>query len=165
MARIVLSDASPLIILARIDGLVWLHGLFGQVRIPAQVHAEILPGQGKPGESDLQAAIGQGWLSVLEQDWPTPELPTLDEGEAACIRAALNLDAPCLILMDERLGRAVAKEHGIAVVGVAGLVGVARKRGLIESAAQIFDRLSAENFRISTEVIRAVLRDVGEQAD
>ena len=108
------------------------------------------------------AAMDDGVLAVLEQDWPKPLFPELDEGEASCIRAALNLPEKCLLLMDERLGRAVAQESSLSVVGVVGLIGIARKRGLIPSASAVFERLLQTDFRISPDLIRGALLKVGE---
>lgn len=42
MARLVLMDASQLIGLARVDGLIWLQRLFGQVWMPVEVRGEVL---------------------------------------------------------------------------------------------------------------------------
>jgi predicted nucleic acid-binding protein len=39
---------------------------------------------------------------------------------------------------------------------------MAKSRGLIPSAKQVFERLHASDFRISAEVIRTVLQRVGE---
>ena len=64
-------------------------------------------------------------------------------------------------LMDERAGRAVAKEKGIIVIGTAALIGEAKKRGLIPSARQTFEVLHQSDFRISANVIRTVLERVG----
>jgi predicted nucleic acid-binding protein len=66
MAQIVIADASPLSILAHVDGLVWLESLFGQVWITPVVRDEILPGMGKPGENTIQGAIESGILRVFE---------------------------------------------------------------------------------------------------
>ena len=44
MARLVLTDASPLIGLARVDGLNWLGALFGVVWMPVEVRREVLAG-------------------------------------------------------------------------------------------------------------------------
>jgi predicted nucleic acid-binding protein len=43
-----------------------------------------------------------------------PELPDLDEGEAACIRIALASPQPSLLLMDERAGRALAPYQALS---------------------------------------------------
>ena len=56
----------------------------------------------------------------------------------------------------------MAREHGIAVAGTAAVIGQARVRGLFPSARDIFERLLQGDFRIAPEVIRTVLRQVGE---
>jgi predicted nucleic acid-binding protein len=163
MAQIVIADASPLIILAHVEGLSWLRSLFCQVWITSVVRDEILPGTGKPGEQAIQAAIESGILRMFEQSWETPIFPSLDDGEASCIRAALaHPDDQCLLLMDERLGRTIAGEQGVSVVGAAGVIGMAKMRGLIPSASEVFERLLKTDFRIAPDVIRGVLRRVGE---
>jgi len=68
-----------------------------------------------------------------------------------------------LILMDERAGRAVATELGMRVAGTAAVIGLAKKRRLIDSARSRFERLHSTDFRISAAVIQAVLREVGER--
>lgn len=166
MAKIVIADASPLIILAHVEGLGWLQSLFGHVWITSVVRDEILPGTGKPGEQAIQAAIESGILRVFDQSRQTPAFPMLDEGEASCLRAALaHPHDNCLLLMDERLGRAIAGEQGISVVGAAGAIGMAKMRGLIPSASEVFERLLKTDFRIANDVIRGVLKKVGEWRD
>jgi len=162
MARLVLSDASPLIALALVNGLNWLPHLFGEIGMPREVEREVLPGRGAPGESAIWQALQQDWLSVIEPTPIGPELPDLDEGEAACIRIGLAHDFGALILMDERAGRAVAQERGLAVVGTASVIGSAKAQGLIPSARAVFDVLHRSDFRISAEVIRTVLARTGE---
>ena len=165
MARFVISDASPLIGLAIVDGFAWLPQLFGEVWIPPSVHGEVLPGVAARGEVEIAAAIKRKAVRVWKKAIHSPAvaLPDLDEGETDCICIALSLgDASALILMDERAGRAVATEFSIRVAGTAAVIGLAKKRGLIDSARARFERLHATDFRISAAVIQAVLRDVGE---
>ncbi len=91
------------------------------------------------------------------------KLQDLDEGETDCIRIALSEGAAkVLVLMDERAGRAVAQELGIWVAGTAAVIGLAKKQGLITSVKPSFERLHSSDFRISAEVIRAVLSSAGE---
>lgn len=161
MARQVLTDASPLIGLCIADGLPWLQQLFGQVWLPAQVHDEVV-GRGFRGEEAILQAKAAGWLRLTPPAPDQPDLPDLDEGEAACIRLALSARVPALLLMDERAGRAVALERGLQVAGTAAVIGMARLRGLVPAARPVFERLHNSDFRISAEVIRTVLRRVGE---
>lgn len=163
MARLVLTDASPLIGLARVGGLPWLRSLFGVVSLPAEVRDEVLRNQGFPEEEKIAAEIDAGWLHVCDPAPSSPVLPELDEGEAACIRLALAHRHPALLLMDERAGRAVAMEHGLAVAGTAAIIGMAQSRGLIPSARDVFARLHASDFRISANVIATVLESVAKK--
>ncbi len=162
MARIVLTDASPLIGLGHVGGLDWLQALFGEVWMPEEVHAEVTRGRGFAGEGDILGAVAAGWLRIAAPAPTEPALPDLDEGEAACIRIALAASTSALLLMDERAGRAIAAEHGLQVAGTAAVIGMAKKRGLIVSAREVFAQLHASDFRISAEVIRTVLQRVGE---
>jgi len=162
MARLVLSDSSPLIALSRVSGLAWLPSLFATVSMPPEVYSEVLPGLDLPGEDAIKQAVSAGWLRVTEPAPHTPELPELDEGESACIRLALAHDGPTLLLMDERAGRMIAQERGLRVAGTAAIIGLAKQRGLIPSAREVFALLHAAEFRIAPEVIRTVLQRVGE---
>lgn len=162
MAGYVLTDASPLIGLAHVNGLPWLAELFGTVWVPEEVRSEVVGNRGFAGESAILEAERMGWLKVSQPAPLLPALPDLDEGEASCIRIALAHGAPALLLIDERAGRAVAQEFGIQVAGTAAVIGMAKKRGMIVSARQIFERLHQSDFRISAQVITTVLRRVGE---
>lgn len=162
MARLVLTDASPLIGLARVDGLAWLGALIRVVWMPPEVRREVLPNRGLPDEGPILAAEAAGWLRESDPPPMGPELPDLDEGEAACIRIALASPEPSLLLMDERAGRAIATERGLCVAGTAAIIGMAKARGLIGWAREVFARLHGSDFRISAQVIETVLRRVGE---
>lgn len=165
MARYVLSDASPLIGLAIVDGLAWLPALFHEVWIPPSVQREVLPGVGARGELEIALAIKHKSLKVWKKTIPAPsvDVADLDEGETDCIRIALSEGlANTVILMDERAGRAIATELGIRVTGTAAVIGFAKRHGLIESAKARFERLHASDFRVSADVIQTVLRGVGE---
>ncbi|MFW6731081.1 MAG: DUF3368 domain-containing protein [Synechococcus sp.] len=162
MAAIVISDASPLIALARVNGLPWLQQLFTAVMVTDVVLAEVLTGRYPDTEAPIEQALEAGWLQATSVDTTEPVLPDLDEGEAASIRLALSYGRPALLLIDERAGRAVAQELGLSVAGTAAVIGLARQRGLIASARDVFAALHASDFRIAPAVIQAVLDRCGE---
>ncbi|RCW74466.1 DUF3368 domain-containing protein [Pseudorhodoferax soli] len=165
MARLVLIDASPLIGLAMVDGLAWLPPLFGTVWVPPTVEQEVLPGVGAPGEPAIAAALRRKHIRPWKKTVPAPQmpLPDLDAGETECLHIAIAAGPQqALVLMDERAGRAVAAERGVRVAGTAALIGLAKKRGLIDAAKPLFARLHGSDFRISAAVIRHVLQDIGE---
>jgi predicted nucleic acid-binding protein len=76
---------------------------------------------------------------------------------------AVNVRRPALVLRDERAGRAQAAQLGVAVTGTAGIILAARQRELIPSARAVIDRLLQTDFRISADLIAAVLRGAGEE--
>ncbi len=70
MAAIVIADASPLIALARVNGLGWLEALFGQVLVTEEGMAEVLSAGYPAREEPIQAAIASGWhraFSLLDE--------------------------------------------------------------------------------------------------
>ena len=162
MARIVVIDSSPLIGLAIVDGLKWLPELFDVVFLPESVKQEVLPGKAAPGEEAIAHAIAAGWLKI----WPEPIESLLDidldMGETDCINLGLRYADEVLLIMDERAGRAVAKEKGLRVIGTAAIIGIAKKQGLIPSAREVFEVLHSSDFRISAAVINQVLASLNE---
>ena len=131
--------------LARVHGLAWLPALFGTVWLPTEVLAEVLPGRGFAEETALDAALRAGWLSACDASPLEPELPDVDEGEAACIRWALRWageGVDSLLLMDERAGRALALERGLRVAGTTAGTGMSRQRGVIPARAQAWSTIS-----------------------
>jgi predicted nucleic acid-binding protein len=60
VAAIVIADASPLIALARVNGLIWLEALFGQVLVTEEVMAEVLSGGHPSREDPIKDAIASG---------------------------------------------------------------------------------------------------------
>lgn len=54
---VVVSDATPLIALAKIGGLAWLNRLFGEIFIPQAVYHEVVVvGVGKTGSEEVANA-------------------------------------------------------------------------------------------------------------
>ena len=164
MAGVVISDASPLIGLARVNGIGWLKELFGEVLIPKVVADEVITGGFPAEEARITAALEAGWLQIAGPIPAGPDLPDLDEGEAASIRLALAHPGPALLLIDERSGRAVAQGLGLSIAGTAAVIGMARARHLIPSARAVLSQLHDSDFRIAPAVIHAVLRRCGESS-
>jgi len=150
---IVVSDASPLIALARVNRLELLRALFGRLIIPDAVWNEIvLSGADKAGKADFFRADwieprpvnDQALTSLLKHD--------LGAGESEAIVLARELNADFL-LMDERLGRSVARNLGLTTIGLIGVLIEARQRGLLPDVAQLADELhDSAGFWISKEL-------------
>jgi len=61
-----------------------------------------------------------------------------------------------LLVIDERLGRRIAKARGIAIVGTLGILDDAATQGLIDLPNAIA-QLQQTNFRVSRRLIQALL--------
>jgi predicted nucleic acid-binding protein len=139
---VVISDASPLIALSDIGYLHILQELYSKVIITDVVRAEIraeLPAWFS-GVSSYDDATFR-WLAA-----------SLDPGEASAI--ALGLNYPnALLITDERLGRKMAKQKGLRVIGVPGIVLVAKHRGVIPSGRVVLEAPVEHGFRLSPLLI------------
>ena len=165
---IVIADAGPLIALARIDSLALLRGLFGRVCITAAVRDEILPaGACFPDAERLSRTLAEGWVEVVAEpvdDWK-PLNPGVDAGEASAIHLACHWQQAgdaVLLVLDDRAGRLEARSRGIALIGTAAVIGLAKTEGLIPAARPLLERLTQSGYFIGPSVIAAVLAGVGE---
>lgn len=161
--RGVIADPGPLISLSRIDALGLLRGLFGQVLVTDEVRAEALPAADYPGKAAIARAVAEGWLACpgpFETSWQQTN-PGLGAGECSAIAAALRMPG-CLLIIDDRAGRAEARSHRIDVIGTAAVVGLAKLQGLIPAARPVLERLRPAGYFIHPRVIEVVLLDIGE---
>jgi len=159
----VVSNASPLINLARIGRLELLPQLYGELIVPEAVwHEVVVEGAGQPGAEEIEAA---SWIQV--QQTKNRELvlalrQELDAGEAEAIALALETEADFL-LMDEHLGRETAVHMGARCVGLIGIFVEAKRRGLVSEIRPLLNALrDVAGFWVSETLYRRVLRDEGE---
>jgi predicted nucleic acid-binding protein len=163
--RIVVSDASPLIALSTADVFDLPRQLFGSVVVTATVRREILAGKGRPGERELPQAVRAGWIRVTRDRRPNPTLLDLDAGEATTLAAALSFGSKCLVLIDDPLAQQRARTLGLSIAGTAGVLLIAKQRGLAPAVRPLLERLMKADFRLSAEVVATVLEDAGEELD
>lgn len=166
MRRIVVADTSPLIALGRVGHLRLLHDLYRHISIPPAVRDELHLESGRPGEKESADALEQGWLQVRQLSADSARslselVLVLDRGEAEAILLAEGVDASFL-LIDERMGRAIAKRRGIPVVGTAGVLLVAKKRGLVDAVLPVLKELELAGYRMSAGLTKEIARLAGE---
>ena len=63
-----------------------------------------------------------------------------------------------VVLIDEKKGRRIAREHGLPVIGTLGVVLRAKQQGLISAVKPLMDLLAATGFRMSDALYQDVLR-------
>lgn len=163
----IVADAGPLIALARIQRLSLLQQLYGEVVMPAAVQGELQLNTQRPGAQVLTQAIAAGWLRV-QTVGNTTELtalsPPLDSGEAEAVLLAGQMTCQ-LLLIDDWQGRTVAKQRGLPVVGVAGVLLAAKQRGLITDILPVLTELVTVGYRLSPRLVAEVIRLAGEQPE
>jgi predicted nucleic acid-binding protein len=159
---VVVSNASPLINLARVNHFDLLVKFYDQIVIPQAVYDEVVVrGQGCDGSREVKEA------SWIETQVPKDELAVralaaeLGKGEASAIILAQELQAD-LLLMDEIRGRRIAQQLGLNVRGTLGILACARREGRIPNLRQVLDLLRARGTWISPDLYAEILQLVGE---
>jgi len=166
--RVVIADAGPLIALARIEALYLLRQLFGRVSITTIVCDEILPTRSVfPDAEFLVLTLSEGWIDVVEVPRSDDRMlnPGVDAGEASAIQVAGRWrDAGDAVrwLMDDRAGRFEAKSRGLALIGSAAVIGLAKTEGLVPAARPLLEQIVASGYFIGPSIVSAVLARVNE---
>jgi predicted nucleic acid-binding protein len=88
-------------------------------------------------------------------------MASLDKGEAEVLALSKELRAD-LILLDEEKARKSAVIAGFEVMGLLGVLVIARNLGLIEALKPLIEELKNKRFRISDRVIAEALLKAGE---
>ena len=158
----IVSNTSPLIAIAKIDQLGLLQTIFGQVHIPETVQRELWASN-SPEISRLDQAIG-AFIQVhpltglgLEVQLATRRL---DAGEQAAVALAYQLGLPLII--DDRLGRQAARRLHIPVSGVAGVLILAKQRGVVTSVRPMLEKIRDNGYWLSDDLIASASRLAGE---
>ena len=117
----VVSDSSPLIALAAIDSLDLLRALYGSINIPDEVFNEVVV----RGRYPATAVANTHWITrrTVKDAQQVAQFRDagLDQGESEAITLALELPAS-LLLVDEFAARKIARQHGLAITGVVGVL-------------------------------------------
>lgn len=161
--KLVVADSSPLIVLARSGLISVLRQVAGEVLVSATVFSECTADAERPGARAIIRAKAEGLIDIrpdAEARWPDDPPPMLDAGELSAL--ALARDLGCPVLMDERLGRQVARLHGIPVIGSAGVLLAAKARGLVPAVAPILTTWRGWGYFLAPELMKAVLSRAGE---
>lgn len=145
---IIVSDTSPLMNLAVVGHLQFLHQLYDTVIIPEVAAVQTL------SWLDRQSVTSQAIVDALQAE--------LDIGEAEAIALAVEKQAN-LLLIDERRGRQVATRMGLTYIGLSGVLLEAKRKGFLPEVKPVLDDLLAKaGFWVSPQLYTRVLQAAGE---
>lgn len=166
---IVIADTTPLISLMKIDQLILLEKLFGNVWIPEAVFHELTANalfekeiqQIKDCKYIHEMHIGdKNAVGILQR------ATGLDMGESEAILLVKEQRGE-LLLMDEMKGRSVAQQMGIRIMGTIGILMVALEKGKIsyEEIIQAIEILRDTGRHIKEDLYLELLKEAGKYRD
>jgi predicted nucleic acid-binding protein len=162
LSRILILNASPTIILAKIGKLSLLEHLASAFYLPEAVAEEIL--QGSPTDP-AYSAISAGWGQRLTTTIPTNILEWgLGAGESSVLSIALNHNG-WIAVLDDAKARQCAKAMNLPVMGTLGLILLAKKEGILSQAKPVFREIQTAGLFLEDRLIRSILSQVGETWD
>ena len=152
---VVISDAGPLIALAKVDSLFIPKALFSRLQIPEAVWLEC---RQKAGEDSrrIEQAAHDGWLSVVTQTVEQASRrfsPSLGSGEIEAMQLAL-VTKQSLLIIDDRLARRQAMQCGLEYIGTVRMLLLAEQRSVIDDAETVIQRMTANGYRISPRILQ-----------
>ena len=157
---LVVSNTSPILNLAIIDRLSLIREQFTTVTIPKGVLEELRVGENLPGSKKILDALDAKWLQVEEvQDSAMLRIlkRELDAGEAETIALALENSAKW-VLLDESEARRIAKDLGLRITGVLGILLRACRQERIPSLRAEMEHLREKaGFYISDHLFEELL--------
>jgi predicted nucleic acid-binding protein len=150
-------NASPLILLAKIEHLHLLNQLADELVIPNAVIAEVNAG---PVDDPARRILASAPLPIVA-DRLDPTIMTWDlgDGETAVLSYAA-IHAGWTAVIDDGAARRCARALAIPMLGTLGILLRARRAGLIAATVPLLQALRAKGIRLDDEVIRRTLMAV-----
>ncbi|HFB99287.1 MAG TPA: DUF3368 domain-containing protein [Phaeodactylibacter sp.] len=160
---IVISDTSVICNLFLVEHLGLIPQLFKKVLIPPKVYEELL--ELEKFDFDITPIINADFIeirNVTNEPLVQELLLKLDKGEAEAIALAIETNAD-ILLIDEKKGRIIAKNLGLEITGILGILLQSKKSGLVSEIKPVLDSLiNTANFFISKNLYNLILEKAGE---
>lgn len=161
MDRVLVVNASPLILLARIDRLDLLASLAKLLVVPEAVIREIEAGSDRDRTADQIKALP----SVLRaDDQPVPDrIRFWDLGAGESQVLAHGLERPgSEVVLDDLAARRCARSLDLPMIGTLGVVILCRHRGVVSAARPVIEALLDAGLRLKPALMDSALAKVGE---
>lgn len=153
---IVVADTSVLCYLILIEQVELLPHLFGEIAIPQAVYEELKAEKAPVQLQEWMTQLPQ-WLKIYSVTLTADIiLERLHSGEREAILLAEELKAN-LIILDEKAARQIARERGLNLTGLLGILDYSATRQLIDLPT-VFERLQQTTFRASPRLLRSLLK-------
>jgi len=158
----IVSNATPLIYLAKVGKIDLLRKVFGEVFIPDEVNIEVVDRGKRLGERDayvIERAISEGWLKVLSAE--IVEVPIkLELGEAAVLSLAKKLGLR-EVLMDEVSARVAARLLDLKPRGTVFVLlkALEKKEIDLNEFLEVLNQMIRHGFRLTEEVYVEAVRE------
>jgi predicted nucleic acid-binding protein len=161
MDRIV-SNATPLIYLAKADKLILLQRVIKNVLIPEAVFQEVVAEGKRLGEKDafrVEKAIAEGWLEVKEVKKIISFQFALHSGEIEVISLAKEKEINA-VLIDDTKARSAAEIVGLKPVGTLWIILQAVKAKIIDfdECLSTLEDIIDSGFYLKDEIYIKVIR-------
>lgn len=160
---VVISDTTTISNLFHIDKLWLLEKLYSQVAIPQAVFDE-LEKTDRNGKR-VHTLKNVNWINILsvkDKDLVSVLMLTLDKGEAEAIALAQETHADLLII-DEIKGRKYAKQLKLKIIGLIGILLLAKEEKLIENVTEVLVELRVKaGFWVSDRLFETVSKLANE---
>lgn len=158
----IVSNATPLIYLAKIGRIDLLKKIFGEVFIPQEVKIEVVDKGKQLGQKDsytVEAAITDGWLKVLNTELVKVPIK-LEPGEVATLSLAKSLGLK-EVLVDEVSARTAARLLNLKPRGTIFVLlkALEKKEINLNEFLEILNQLIEHGFRLREEVYLEAVRE------
>lgn len=161
MRKIVIADAGPLIAFARLHQLGLLAQVFERVMVTDEVFNECTARSDFPETQVIHEAAKNQLLQRCATPASHFELALhVDAGEASAIAVAIELG--CGVLMDDKAGRRMAKNFGVATIGTVSVLVLAKHKQLIPAVKPLLDQLTQSGYFLGDDLIAHTLLAAGE---
>ncbi len=158
----IVADAGPLIALAKVDALALIQSLFEFVSVPQSVWDEVMAKSGV--EVERLTAASDDFLrvepNVVLAEPLAKTVRGLGAGEQQAI--ALALTQASVLLADDWKARRVAQALGVSVTGTAGVLLLAKEKGLLDKVRPHLEAMRRAGYWLSDDFVEMAARLAGE---
>ena len=149
---LVIADSSCLILLAKIEELEILKGIYKRILVTKEIAGEF--GNDLPEWIEVKEVANKTLQSLFEE--------ILDMGEASALTLAFETK-DCTVILDDLKARKTAAKMNIKVTGTIGVIVKAKTENRIPSAKAVFEKILETDFQISDRILKQAIHLAGEQ--